>query len=487
MRQRGRHSTPSLSPHSNKMKAKKIFGFSISLILINLASILERADETLLPAVYKEVSEAFNAGPAELGYLTFIMTFMQAICSPVAGVLTLQYDRSTVLAMGTACWAVSTAAVGISQHIQQVAFWRAVNGFGLAIVIPVLQSFIADSYGDGSRGAGFGLFSLVSMIGRIGGGPLATIMAGQEYWGIPGWRFAFLMMASISLLIGLLVHLFVVDPRKNSHSYLSSDIEAERSSLVGGRGLTSTSLWHDSWIAMKSVVKVKTFQIIVLQGIVGSLPWASIVFFTMWFELIGFDHKSSAGLISLFAIGCAFGSFGGGLIADSMSRYYPDSARVMCAQFSAFMGIPFSLILLMVIPQTVDYWYTYAMVLFLMGLSISWCGTCANQPMFAMVVPPKHRTMIYAFDRALEGSVASFATPAVGIVTERIYGYNPKSISLANGSAQGALALSRGLLTMTVVPFGLCSLFYSPLYFVFKRDRDSARMAASKEQELELS
>jgi hypothetical protein len=34
-------------------------------------------------------------------------------------------------------------------------------------------------------------------------------------------------------------------------------------------------------------MKVKTFQIIVLQGIVGSLPWTAMVFFTMWFELIG--------------------------------------------------------------------------------------------------------------------------------------------------------------------------------------------------------
>lgn len=40
-------------------------------------------------------------------------------------------------------------------------------------------------------------------------------------------------------------------------------------------------------MATRSVMKVKTFQIIVLQGIIGSLPWTSIVFFTMWFELIG--------------------------------------------------------------------------------------------------------------------------------------------------------------------------------------------------------
>lgn len=198
-------------------RSRKIFGVSLSLILINMAAIMERADENLLPSVYKEVSEAFNAGPSDLGYLTFIRNFVQGMASPIAGVLVLIYDRPTVLAMGTFCWALSTAAVGASQHFLQVAFWRAVNGFGLAIVIPALQSFIADSYMDGVRGTGFGLVNLVGSFGGIGGGVLATLMAGQQFWGMPGWRLAFIMMATLSALIGFLVFMFVVDPRKTTN------------------------------------------------------------------------------------------------------------------------------------------------------------------------------------------------------------------------------------------------------------------------------
>lgn len=47
----------------------------------------------------------------------------------------------------------------------------------------------------------------------------------------------------------------------------------------------------DSWAATKAVIKVKTFQIIGLQVIIGSLPWTAMVFFTMWFELIG-EHEA---------------------------------------------------------------------------------------------------------------------------------------------------------------------------------------------------
>jgi hypothetical protein len=47
------------------------------------------------------------------------------------------------------------------------------------------------------------------------------------------------------------------------------------------------SMWLDSWVAVNSVIRVRTFQIIVMQGLVGSLPWMAMVFFTMWLELIG--------------------------------------------------------------------------------------------------------------------------------------------------------------------------------------------------------
>ncbi|XP_022855802.1 uncharacterized protein LOC111377018 [Olea europaea var. sylvestris] len=465
------------------MKTKKILGISVSLIIINLAAIMERADENLLPAVYKEVSEAFSAGPSDLGYLTFVRNFVQGLASPVAGILAINYDRPTVLAIGTLCWALSTAAVGASKYFLQVAFWRAINGFGLAIVIPALQSFIADSYKDGVRGAGFGFLNLVGTIGGIGGGAIATIMAGNDFWGVPGWRCAFIMMATLSCLIGFLVFQFVVDPRRISTDHDTGKV-SDRDKLIDKSNTSSVTIWSESWVAMKSVMKVQTFQFIVLQGLVGSIPWTAIVFFTFWFELIGFDHNGTATLVGLFAAGGALGSFLGGVIADRLSQIYPHSGRIMCAQFSSFMGIPFSLFLLRVIPQNVSSYYIFAVTLFIMGLTISWCATATNGPMFAEVVPANHRTMIYAFDRAFEVSFSSFAAPIVGILSEKIYGYDPKSVDPLLGSTREAFALSRGLLAMMVVPFGLCCLFYTPLYWTFKQDRENARIASVKETEM---
>lgn len=57
---------------------------------------------------------------------------------------------------------------------------------------------------------------------------MATVMAGQEFLGMPGWRFAFLMMASVSLIIGLLVYLFVDDPKKTSPMHLGTDVDSNK-------------------------------------------------------------------------------------------------------------------------------------------------------------------------------------------------------------------------------------------------------------------
>ncbi|GLJ23104.1 hypothetical protein SUGI_0436140 [Cryptomeria japonica] len=60
------------------------------------------------------------------------------------------------------------------------------------------------------------------------------------------------------------------------------------------------------------------------------------------------------------------------------------------------------------------------------------------------------------------------------------------SAFMETGSTREAYALSRGLFSMMVIPFGLCCLFYTPLHFVYKHDRDEVRAMSSMDEELHL-
>ena len=59
----------------------------LTILLIALARITERVDESLLPAVYLYVGCSFGATPAQLGSITFVRSVVQALASPLGGIL----------------------------------------------------------------------------------------------------------------------------------------------------------------------------------------------------------------------------------------------------------------------------------------------------------------------------------------------------------------------------------------------------------------
>lgn len=88
--------------------------------MVNLAGIMERADEALLPGVYHEIGLALNASPAKLGSLTLVRSLVQALCAPLAAYASVHHNRRDVIALGAVLWAIATFFVGISATFTQV-------------------------------------------------------------------------------------------------------------------------------------------------------------------------------------------------------------------------------------------------------------------------------------------------------------------------------------------------------------------------------
>jgi len=89
-------------------------------VLVNLAGILERADESLLPGVYKEVGEALHTDPTGLDSLTLFRSIVQSSCYPLAAYLAVRHDHSFVLALCAFLWASATFLVAFSSTYFQV-------------------------------------------------------------------------------------------------------------------------------------------------------------------------------------------------------------------------------------------------------------------------------------------------------------------------------------------------------------------------------
>lgn len=93
---------------------------TLTLILVNLAGVMERADESLLPGVYKEVGAALHTDPTGLGYLTLFRSIVQASCYPLAAYLAVRHNRTHVIALGAFLWAAATFLVAFSSTFLQI-------------------------------------------------------------------------------------------------------------------------------------------------------------------------------------------------------------------------------------------------------------------------------------------------------------------------------------------------------------------------------
>lgn len=104
---------------------------AVTLILVNLAAIMERADESLLPGVYKEVGAALHVDPTGLGSLTLFRSVVQSSCYPLAAYLAVHHNRAHVIALGAFLWATATFLVAFSSTFFQVPFPHLISSTNL--------------------------------------------------------------------------------------------------------------------------------------------------------------------------------------------------------------------------------------------------------------------------------------------------------------------------------------------------------------------
>ena len=143
--------------------------------------------------------------------------------------------------------------------------------------------------------------------------------------------------------------------------------------------------WQGLWDGLKSmlveakhVCQIRTFQILVAQGVAGNFPWAALAFAPMWLELTGFSHDKTALLLGVFSVANSLGGLFGGKMGDIISLRMPNAGRIMLSQISAASGVPLAAILLLVVPIETTL-VLHGVMIFILGFSIAWNAAATNK------------------------------------------------------------------------------------------------------------
>jgi hypothetical protein len=292
------------------------------------------------------------------------------------------------------------------------------------------------------------------------------------------WRFVFFTMALMSILVGLLVFLASKDPiRGKSEHELTKVITSEKAKKYQ---LKSSDY--------KKILKNKTFNLILLQGVAGSIPWNGIFFMVLWWEFMGFDSLTAGLMFSLVAVGAAVGNLMGGWIGDIAARWRPRSGRIIVAQISVLSGIPLTYVIFILIPPTAGSMLAYILLGGFTGLLISWCGP-QNNAIFSEISEPEIGSTVFSVDRVFEGSAAALGTVVVGLIAG-LLGYTTPAVHISDLPSAVRIAdmtaLAQGMFIVAVVSWILCLLFYTFVYKTYPGDAEKIRkILEQRRKELE--
>ena len=194
------------------MKTRRNAPWLALAILTGVASV-GFIDRIVVNAVVEPIKQEFGLSDAQVGLVTgFAFAVLYVVLGIVMARLAERRRRLTLVAAGTLLWSVATALCGMAGSWTQLLLARAGVGVGEAVGLPPNQSVIADYFPPDRRATAMSVLMLAPPIGAFVGGAGGAIVA-QAY----GWRMAFLLAAVPGVVLALLVHLFIAEPKRGQH------------------------------------------------------------------------------------------------------------------------------------------------------------------------------------------------------------------------------------------------------------------------------
>jgi MFS family permease len=162
------------------------------------------ATQALLPMLAQE----FHATPAAVSRTVSAATFAVAIIAPFTGIFADAIGRKRVIVTAMFLLALPTAMAGFAQTLDQLVFWRFVQGLLLPPIFAVTVAYIGEEFPTEAT-AMTGLYVAASGVGGFLSRFLSGILA--EHW---GWRAAFFGLALVTLACAVTSAVFMPKERR---------------------------------------------------------------------------------------------------------------------------------------------------------------------------------------------------------------------------------------------------------------------------------
>lgn len=343
--------------HHLTLRGKLVIMFSVmaSLFLVAL-------DQTIIATALGKIVEEFNAfSSLSLIVTSYLLT--TTVTVPIAGKLSDLFGRRNVLLTGVAVFALGSLLSGVAGSIEQLVWYRALQGIGGGIITANAFTIVGDLFVPRERGKWQGLigavFGLSSVIGPLLGGWLTD---GQSLFGLTtDWRWTFYINVPIAIVAFALIAYFspsfkhVKRPRidylgaslltvvlativlavDNTEAIFADVMDATGLSLIGLRAVMAIIvaaalagfIWRESRVD-EPILPLKFFKnpnfvlVISIAALFGAGFMGSILYLTQFNQQVFGATPTESGLMLLPMVGgLMISSIGSGQIISRIGRY----------------------------------------------------------------------------------------------------------------------------------------------------------------------
>ncbi|HET9076440.1 MAG TPA: MFS transporter [Acidimicrobiales bacterium] len=186
-------------------------------VIILLASILglQAADTGAVGALAAPLEKAFHIGNTELGLLVTVTTLVGCVATLPFGGIADRYNRTRLLQVVVALWAVATAVSALSVDYTMLLLSRLALGGVVAAAGPALASLVGDLFPSAERGRLWGYV----LTGELIGAGVGILLAGGLS-GLVDWRLALGVLSVPAAVLVWALRRYLPEPARGGQAYL---------------------------------------------------------------------------------------------------------------------------------------------------------------------------------------------------------------------------------------------------------------------------
>lgn len=290
----------------------------------------------LIPS-YATIRIEFNIPEALIAIPDAFFVLISAFFALFWGYWADKIDRKKVVIAGAFSWTVGMIITAFSPNFLVLVISRMSSGAGLGCVLPVGYSIISDAIPAEERSGWFGTLAILSSISNGAGQGLSAFLGP-----ILSWRFPFLLLAIISVII-IIILFFVKIPQRG----------ASEGELLDLMELNLEYSYRISKEDIGVIIRKKTNLYLIMQGFFSVIPGTVLVYFTTSMLITDFFNnipnqiqlQTATIFAGMIGVGYLLGNAVFARLGDSLFRRNKKN-RARLATFCLIFSIPFAIILL---------------------------------------------------------------------------------------------------------------------------------------------